>query len=468
MAKAFRARLLPNLGGSLVARMPVDRQIELGVYWRGRGEVGAQFCEVVSTALDQVKPWIDRGAGGDTGEASWAAMEHIYPALAGLLGGQRRRPGLDAGQGRGHAASRLDQEASPPKEAGRAETLPEIAISDDRVEVGVLGRRRELPEWYRPGSAPWFERGLGRKDVHPGAIRSDRETIVQPELGDPRRYHELWREVRREAGVLEIRLTRVLREQAYLRYGGRFRSGKLRTARLWKQRLGVYRLFEREIDTGASVAFTLLVDESASMKGQDKYRVAAMTATLLGEALDQLDIPLEIIGYTTSEFEARAAMRLGMTPAHAYRTLRCSPLEHRIYKRFDESFRTVRIRLSEIGPRRNNWDEESLLFAFRRIQARPEQAKVILMISDGQPNGDADHLIATVGSVERLGCRVIGIGIGADYVRRIYRNAIVVSDFRQTADELLRLLARELIGGPGGGVRTRALLGARGMPSAGP
>jgi len=23
----------------------------------------------------------------------------------------------------------------------------------------------ELPEWYRPGSAPWFERGLGEKRV---------------------------------------------------------------------------------------------------------------------------------------------------------------------------------------------------------------------------------------------------------------------------------------------------------------
>jgi cobaltochelatase CobT len=258
---------------------------------------------------------------------------------------------------------------------------------------------------------------------------------------------------------LEDRLIQLMREETYLRFGGQFRSGKLHTAKLWKQRLGVYRLFERPVRAERSIAFSVLVDESASMKGQEKFRLAAKTAILLGETLDHLDVPLEIIGYSTAEYEARAAMALGLTPAYEYRTMRCSALEHRIYKAFDEPYRAARARLSEIQPRHNNWDEESVIFASRRLRARREQTKVLLVISDGQPNGDAEHLVRALAEAERSGCKVVGLGIGADFVRRIYRNAIVVEGFRQTGEELLRLLARELRGG--GQARAGSQIGDR-------
>jgi cobalamin biosynthesis protein CobT len=180
------------------------------------------------------------------------------------------------------------------------------------------------------------------------------------------------------------------------------------------------------------------------MQGGDKVRLATKTAILIGETLDQMGLPLEILGFTTAEYEAKAAMNLGLRPAHAYRTTRCSPLEHRIYKRFDEPYPLVRRRLTGIEPRHNNWDEEHLLFAFRRLQARRERSKVMIVISDGQPNGDADHLIATVAALEAQGCKVIGVGIGADFVRQAYRRALVVQDFRRLAEELLMVLAAEL------------------------
>jgi cobaltochelatase CobT len=192
-----------------------------------------------------------------------------------------------------------------------------------------------------------------------------------------------------------------------------------------------------------AVAFSLLIDESASMKGDGKYKLAIKAALLLGEALDSIGAPLEIIGYTTEEYEARAAMRLGLTPAYQYRTTRCSPLEHRIYKRFDETYSSTRVRLTGIEPRHNNWDEESLMFAFQRLKARPERKKIIVVICDGQPNGDANHLIETARWIESQDCKLVGVGIGADFVRQIYRNAVVVADFRRLAEELLGILARE-------------------------
>jgi hypothetical protein len=444
MAKAFAARWPPHLGGSLLQRAPSLHQVEWGVYLSGRGIPGAQLSPSVWQALDDVSAEIRAGAGGAEPDNSFEAIERAYPRLAPLLS-------IASGRRGGREPEAMEPEFPAEKAAGtrNAKTTPEgppeIEIDDGLFSVHPMGERRELPEWYRPGNAPWFEQGLGGKQVHPSAERTDRQTIVAPPRGDVGAYRELWLEVQHEAGFLFSRLLRLLQEEAYLRYAGRYRSGKLEMNRLWKQRRGDYRLFQRPEHGGRrQVAVCLLVDESASMQGQEKHRMAAKAAVLLGEALSRLQVPFEIIGFTTAEFEAREAMRLGLTPAHAYRTTRCSPLEHRIYKSFDEPYRSVRTRLSGIQPRHNNWDEEHLLFAHRRIRPRPEASHIMVVLSDGQPNGDADHLIRAVASIEKQGCRVFGVGIGADFVRRIYSNALVVKDFHAMAEELAWLLAREL------------------------
>jgi len=436
MRTTFAARLLPNLGGSLVRVMSRTDQLRLGLYLEGRGYSGAQYTEAVATVLEGLDDDIRRGSGGNTPQDSLDAMRRMYLALAPVLRigtGDRRR---DSGE--------ADDEAKGTERTEGKPGAPEIEVSDELVEVSLTGVRRELPEWYRPGSAPWFERGLGEKKVHPSALRPDRQTLVPPPAGDLNAYRALWSEVQREVGFLATRMTNLLREDTYLRYGGQYRSGNLHTAKLYKQRLGNYRLFERPSAGERSLAFQLLVDESASMKGHDKIRMATKMALLLGETLNRMGVPLEIIGFTTADYEARAAMVLGLRPAHAYRTTRCSALEHRIYKRFDEPYPLVRRRLTGIEARHNNWDEEHLLFAYRRLQARRERTKVMIVVSDGQPNGDADFLIATLESLEALGCKVIGIGIGADFVRQAYRQALVVQDFRQLAQELLAVLAHEV------------------------
>jgi cobaltochelatase CobT len=337
-----------------------------------------------------------------------------------------------------------------------------VTDDDDRVWATPLGTQRQFPEWYRPGSAPWFERGQSEKKVHPSALQSDRQTILLPPRGDAAVYRGLWSEVQHETGHLLSRLVRSLQEETYLRFAGRHRSGTLAMSKLWKQRLADYRLFRRRQAGGRrQVAVCVLVDESASMKGHEKWRTAAKTVVLLGEALDRLDVPFEIIGFTTADYEARRALQLGLTPAFAYRAMRCSRLEHRLYKAFEEPYRSVRTRLSDIQPRHNNWDEEHLLFAHRRIRRRPEPSRVIIIVSDGQPNGEADHLIATVAQVEREGGRIIGVGIGEDFAARIYGSAITAADFGGLAEALLGALGREL------GVRGSAF-GSRGMPVARP
>jgi hypothetical protein len=445
--RAFDSRLPPNLNTNIFKLMPRTRQLELGFYLYGRGFYKATFSPSVQRILETVRNMIVAGAKGNSPRASLEAAQGIYPQVAHILraseiGDQLGNEPADADE-KLEVTDTGDEGHSP----ASGET-PEFDEDDGIYSVDVLGIRTEFPEWYRPGSAPWFERGLGEKSIHPSAVRTDRQTIVQPPAGDPVEYRRLWSDVQQEVGYLTRRLTNRLREEVYLRYGGYYRSGKINMAKLWKQRLGNYRLFQRATSGSEHwLAVSMLVDESASMKGQEKYLLATKTALLLGETLEQLGIPFEIIGYTTSEYEARAAMNLSLFPAYEYRTTRCSPLEHRVYKNFEEPYRYVRRRLTGLEPRHNNWDEEHLHFAFRRLQSRSEDRKLLIVISDGQPNGDAEHLIDTVRLIERLGTRVIAIGVGADYVCEIYSEAIVIKDFRQLAKDLFQLLTREISGG---------------------
>jgi len=366
-------------------------------------------------------------------------MKAVYPRLARLLGHGRPESGERADEDAGRAA-----QTESGHQSGMA-GMPEIEPEQGLLWARPHGRPHPMPEWYRPGSAPWFEVGLGEKQIHPSAMRSDRQTILVPPRGDLSAYQALRSEVEHEVGYLAERLIRLLQEGAYLRFAGRHRSGQLEMNRLWKQRLADYRLFQRrETSERRAVAVGLLVDESASMQGREKHHMAAKAAVLLGETLSRLQVPFEIIGFTTAGFEAREAMRLGLTPAHQYRTMRCSPLEHRLYKSFQEPYVLVRTRLTGIQPRRNNWDEEHLLFAYRRLRSRREPSRLLVVIGDGQPNGDAEHMMRAVAAVERMGCTVVGIGIGEDFVRRLYRHSVVVSDFRQLAEALLAILARWL------------------------
>ncbi len=441
--KYFEANLLPNLGGRLLRRMPVVNQIELGLYFHGRGYTGARYLYDVSKVLRKVDNELFMGAHGLSARDSYIAMLEIYPKVAHWLRADNRAKisqGKYADDGKGEK-SEIGDTTSDNLLPG---SVPEIEVSDELSIVGVRGRRGKFPEWYRPGSAPWFERGLGKKEIHPQAVRTSRQTIVPPPRGDLESYRLMRAEVRREVGFLSHRLTNLIREEVYLRFAGYYRTGRLNKAKLWKQRIGNFRLFQRpNISSSHAVAFSLLIDESASMKGKDKYKMAMKAALLLGETLDLVSVPLEIIGYSTEEYEARAAMKLGLTPAYRYRTTRCSPLEHRIYKRFDEPYFSARIRLTGIQPRHNNWDEESLMFAFDRLQARAERRKMMIVICDGQPNGDANHLSQTIRWIESLGCKLVGVGIEFNFVRELYSNAVVVTDFQQMAGEILEILANE-------------------------
>ena len=95
---------------------------------------------------------------------------------------------------------------------------------------------------------------------------------------------------------------------------------------------------------------------------------------------------------------------------------------------------------------KENIDGEALLWAHERLMRRPEQRRILVVVSDGTPMDEAtaaangfeyldDHLHQVVRAIEaRSPVRLAAIGIGHD-VSRVYTNATKIAKVDQLGFE---------------------------------
>jgi len=101
---------------------------------------------------------------------------------------------------------------------------------------------------------------------------------------------------------------------------------------------------------------------------------------------------------------------------------------------------------------KENIDGEALLWAHHRLLARPEQRRILMVISDGAPVDDSTlsvnagnylerHLREVIEQIEtRSPVELIAIGIGHD-VTRYYRRAVTIVDAEQLGGAMTDKLA---------------------------
>jgi cobaltochelatase CobT len=104
------------------------------------------------------------------------------------------------------------------------------------------------------------------------------------------------------------------------------------------------------------------------------------------------------------------------------------------------------------GLLKENIDGEALEWAHRRMAARPEARRILMVISDGAPVDDSTlsvnpanylekHLRDVIAMVERRKqVELIAIGIGHD-VTRYYNRAVTITDVEQLAGAMTEQLA---------------------------
>ncbi|KUR70439.1 cobalt chelatase [Novosphingobium fuchskuhlense] len=210
---------------------------------------------------------------------------------------------------------------------------------------------------------------------------------------------------------------------------------------------------ERDVEFKDTVV-TLLIDNSGSMRGRP-ISIAAISADIMARTLERCGVKTEVLGFTTRAWkggQSREAWLSGGKPAHPGRL---NDLRHIIYKKADEPWRRARKNLGLMmreGLLKENIDGEALLWAHTRLLARPEDRRILMVISDGAPVDDSTLSVNSAGYLEQHLRRVIdwiekqspvqlvAIGIGHD-VTRYYRRAVTIMDVEQLGGTMVEQLA---------------------------
>jgi len=204
---------------------------------------------------------------------------------------------------------------------------------------------------------------------------------------------------------------------------------------------------------------TLLIDNSGSMRGKP-VETACIVADVLAAALERCSVTTEILGFTTRNWKGGQSAKDWRAAGKGDDPGRLNDLLHVIYKDASTPLRRARDSICAMlspGLLKENIDGEALIWAASRLLNRPEQRRLLIVISDGAPvdqatveaNSDKQlldrHLRDTIGWIDReTNIELSAIGIRHD-LHDYYRRAVTINDAKDlgavlvdSLDEMLK------------------------------
>ncbi len=225
---------------------------------------------------------------------------------------------------------------------------------------------------------------------------------------------------------------------------------------------GYEQIYKREQDTEfRDTVVTLLIDNSGSMRGRP-ITIAALSADIISRTLERCGVKVEVLGFTTKEWKGGLSYKQWLKDGKPAHPGRLNDLRHIIYKPADVSWRKSRRNLGLMlkdGLLKENIDGEAILWACERLMARPEQRRILMVISDGAPVDDStlsvnsgsyldQHLREVIARVEKTtegkkegGIELVAIGIGHD-VTRYYKRAVTISEIDKLGETMTEQLVK--------------------------
>jgi cobaltochelatase CobT len=464
------------------ADAPLEDAVALMVRERLTGDAPPASSQKI---VDLWRDWIEERAGDDLERLSnrvddqrgfASTVRELLASLEmadelGSEGGDEDEDGDDSSDNDNNEGSSESSEAadamSPEEaeanaedsEAGEGEATD--AESDEMMDDSEMSDARETGE-ARRSEAP-FSNMPPVNDYRAFTAKFD-ETVAAEELCDiaelERLRSYLDKQLAHLAGAvsrLANRLQRRLMAQQNRGWDFDLEEGVIDVARL--SRVVVDPMhplsFKMERDTEfRDTIVTLLLDNSGSMRGRP-ITVAATCADILARTLERCGVKVEILGFTTRAWKGGQSREAWLQAGKPPNPGRLNDLRHIVYKAADAPWRRSRRNLGLMmreGLLKENIDGEALAWAHARLLARPEQRKILMMISDGAPVDDSTlsvnpgnylerHLRYVIEEIEtRSPVELIAIGIGHD-VTRYYRRAVTIVDAEELAGAMTEKLA---------------------------
>ena len=227
------------------------------------------------------------------------------------------------------------------------------------------------------------------------------------------------------------------------------RRGRIHGASLYRLAMNDDRVFRKKEDHRAvNACVQQVIDLSGSMDGV-KIQLALASAYTIADALDRINVPNIITGFTTfGSPDSETRSKRGFT--------RFEALMLPIIKNWNEKANSPEIRarmgcVCETFPLLNNVDGESVAQLATLFAGRMEDKKIMLVMSDGEPcatgSGFHQHLRTVTKEIETLSdIELMAIGILTDEPRRYYKNYALVNSVEELGPSVVTELSRIILG----------------------
>ncbi|MBW3559090.1 MAG: cobaltochelatase subunit CobT [Proteobacteria bacterium] len=374
----------------------------------------------------------------------------------------------DAGEGdEGEDAPEpQDEQPQPSGEDGEPERSPDrdgAVQMDEAPDSELRDEATEAGEEARPAKPHQRDLGPERPQYKVYTTAFD-EVVEAQDLCDPEELTRLRSYLDQQLSALHSvvarlanRLQRRLLAQQNRAWSFDLEEGVLDTARLVRvvtDPTSPLSFKQEEEAPFRDTVVTLLLDNSGSMRGRP-IMVAAICADILARTLERCGVKVEVLGFTTRAWKGGQSRDRWLKDGKPPQPGRLNDLRHIVYKAADTPWRRARKNLGLMmreGLLKENIDGEALLWAHSRLLARPEQRRILMVISDGAPVDDSTqsvnngayldhHLRQVIAEIETASpVELLAVGIGHD-VTRWYRRAVTLVDVEQLAGAMTEQLA---------------------------
>ncbi|MDE2041595.1 MAG: cobaltochelatase subunit CobT [Alphaproteobacteria bacterium] len=462
--------------------VPLSTAIQLLARERMTGEAPPEAAE---PGLAQVREWIEEKGGADLDalplalddQAAFAQLAARLLEDLALVEGEMMPPDSEDGDDDDSDDETTEQNQGDDEEAGEtgdADMRAEAQSADDAASE----ENGEAQDSDIDGDMEADGEQDGMLPVRPNRPMADMvpgfdykiwstahdEVIAATELADPEELTRLrayldQQLVHLQGAVTKLanRLQRRLMAQQNRSWDFDQEEGLLDAARLARVVIspGHSLSYKIERDTNfRDTVVTLLLDNSGSMRGRP-ISIAAISADILARTLERCGVKVEILGFTTRAWKGGHAREDWLASGRPPMPGRLNDIRHIIYKPADAPYRRARTSLGLMmreGLLKENIDGEALLWAHNRLVGRPEERRILMVISDGAPVDDSTLSVNNGSYLERHLRQVIGwieahspvelcaIGIGHD-VTRYYARAVTIMDAEQLGGTMIEQLA---------------------------
>lgn len=397
----------------------------------------------------------DEGSGSDSQEGN--GEESGQSAGGGQNSGdQQEQEGQQAGQG----GQGDDERKAKLKEAQQQakEFMGQESSGGFDKPLDVEGLVNEMLEkFYDWSTRNDPDRYIVFSEEHDYEITYDQDERASL----AKEYKRIQDEVRKYVGNLASVLELTLMAESEDRWVGGARKGKKfdqRRLAYWAEGSDDDRIF-RYLEEGIrhDTAITMLWDCSGSMgsssQPRNKAALARIAAVAFHEALKRCKfVAHEVLGFNTGgEYCDELEELVEQAERNGDDLSRYSRLDERDARMVFVPFGGDDGRpIAAISGGAANRDGECVMWAAKRLAQRPEKRKILIVGSDGHPQGaryhrtERDYLREVVQRVMSAGLEVYGLGIMDEAVRSYYPNYQVIHDARELPRAVMTLLASSL------------------------